>query len=296
MEGLDLVGVSDVNVGRCRDIAHRYGCQAFINASELMSVVDAVVVAAPTTSHYDIAKKCMLAGVHVLVEKPLAHDLSAAKKLVDLAKEMQVVLMVGHIERYNPVIMKMIEMLQSENEPIVSFHANRLAPFDGSRCMDVDVTLDLLIHDIDLFLNIVDSEVIDIAAFGRKVYSQGVDVVHVSMKVANNVIASFWTSRCSPQKLRSIMVSTPHCFYEANTLEQRLRVSRTAVLPDVPGGCPAMGPVCSQAVKVASKEPLRNELADFVHAIVHHTSPIVNGERALRSLSILDRVTSLVYS
>lgn len=198
---VNLAGFHDPDPVRSAEICDRHGCECFDTLDELLNQSDAVIVAAPTSTHYEIGEKCLGRGIHVLMEKPLAHDVEAAARLVDLSRKAGLVLMVGHVERYNPAVDKLIEVLRREPEEIISIDARRLAPFDGSRCIDVDVLYDLLIHDIDLAQEIAGSSVLNVSAVGRPVFSQKTDVAHTRIEFGNGVAGIFWTGKCSPMKI-----------------------------------------------------------------------------------------------
>ncbi len=181
----------------------RFATGTVVNVSTLDALLDecdAVIVAAPTSMHFEIGEKCLYRGIHVLMEKPLAHELEAAARLVDLAQKAGLVLMVGHVERYNPAVGKLMELLRAGSEEIISIDARRLAPFDGSRCIDVDVLYDLLILDIDLALEIAGSSIFSVSAVGRPVYSQKTDVAHTRIEFQGQITAIFATAKCSPRR------------------------------------------------------------------------------------------------
>jgi predicted dehydrogenase len=230
------------------------------------------------------------------MEKPLAPSVDGATRLVELSREAGVVLMAGHVERYNPAVVKMMDLLRSRPEEIISIDARRLMPFDGSRCMDVDVIHDLLIHDIDLAIEIADSEITQVTAAGRPVLSQQTDVAHTRIDFQNRATAVFWTAKCSPRKVRSITVTTPCRYLVADTLSHSLTVCTAEHLSARESGTCLMGDVRCEKIPVADEEPLCNEIQDFVHAVREGTTPVVDGERALRALKALDLVSRSIRS
>ena len=181
-----LAGFYDPDSARADEMCRVHDCACFNTLDELMDRADAITVAAPTSLHAEIGERCLKRGLHLLMEKPLAHNLQGAARLVELARQTDLVLMVGHVERYNPAVTKLIELVQRTPEDIISIDARRLAPFDGSRCMDVDVLHDLLIHDIDLALEIAGSSIKTITAIGRPVFSNQLDVAHVRIEFQNS--------------------------------------------------------------------------------------------------------------
>jgi len=286
----DFVGVYDPDAVRAAEVAGRFGGRVFERLEGLLGAVQAVSIAAPTTLHWDIGRQCMEKGLHVMMEKPLAHSLRLSEGLVDLAAEKGVTLMVGHIERYNPAVVAMMELLQSEQEPVLSIDARRLTPFDGSRCLDVDVLYDLLIHDMDLALEIADSEIASVSAVGRPVYSGKADITHARVIFESGTVASFTTAKCTAKKMRSLTVVTPSRFFEADTLNRTLTVFRAHDLPDLESGACYMGDIRCENVKLPDFEPLRRELEDFLSAIQRGTEPIVGGGRGVKALQGVDAV------
>jgi len=288
--GVALVGFYDPDPTKADEICRLYGCPCFDTLSELIDRADALTVAAPTSLHAEIGGECLEHGLHLMMEKPLAHDLDAAARLVELAQQAGVVLMVGHVERYNPAVAKLIEILKENREEIISIDARRLAPFDGSRCMDVDVLHDLLIHDIDLALEIADSPINAVSASGRPVFSSRLDVAHVRIEFQNHVTAVFWTGKCSPRKVRSLTVTTPTRYLTADTLAHALTVYSAEQLPAMIDGVCFMGNFRQETIQVPEEEPLRREFNDFFGAIQQGSKPIVDGQRALRALKALTLV------
>lgn len=282
-----LAGFHDLDPLRAREICDRHGCECFATLDALLDQCDAVTVAAPTSLHFEIGEKCLNRGIHVLMEKPLAHELEAAARLVDLSHKTGLVLMVGHVERYNPAVGKLMDLLRGEREEIISIDARRLAPFDGSRCIDVDVLYDLLIHDIDLALEIAGSSILSVTAVGRPVFSQKTDVANTRIEFQGQVTAVFSTAKCSPQKVRTITVNTPRRALVADTLSRTLTVYTAEELPALENGVCIMGNIRKEDVAVPDEEPLRRELEDFFRSIREGGQPLVDGERGLRALEAL---------
>ncbi|MBM3299173.1 MAG: Gfo/Idh/MocA family oxidoreductase [Deltaproteobacteria bacterium] len=296
LPGVILAGFFDPDLARSREIFERHSCRCFEALEDLLDNVDVLTVAAPTTLHEQIGAECLKRGIHLLMEKPLAHTVEGAARLVELAREARVTLMVGHVERYNPAVAKMIELLRRIPENVVSIDARRLMPFDGSRCMDVDIVHDLLIHDVDLALEIADSQITRVYASGRPVFSKQTDEAHTLIDFENGATAVFWTSKCSPRKVRSITVTTPCRYLMADTLSRTLTVYTADQLPVMDSGVCLMGDVHREEIPVPEEEPLGNEIQDFVRAIRDKTPPLVDGERALRALKALDLVSRSISS
>ncbi|MCA1961916.1 MAG: Gfo/Idh/MocA family oxidoreductase [Desulfomonile sp.] len=292
--GVTLVGLHDVDESRGRQMASDFGCIAFSTLEELISHVDAVTVAAPTRLHLPIGEKCLAAGKHLLMEKPLADCTAGAARLVDLADRAGVVLMVGHVERYNPAVAAMIDVLRAPAEEIVFIDTRRLAPFDGTRCLDVDVLYDLLIHDLDLVLEIANSPIRRVSATGQPVFSDRTDVVQASIEFENRVCARLWAGKCFPVKVRTITVTTRSRYIEADTLACTLTVNTAETLPAMDEGVCFMGDINVQRPPVPAVEPLRMEFDDFVGAIRQLRVPVVDGARALKDLKALDLIAEVL--
>ncbi|MDQ7782391.1 MAG: Gfo/Idh/MocA family oxidoreductase [Desulfomonilaceae bacterium] len=294
--GVHFTGLYDPDPERAAEVCGRHGCLSFPTLEELLENVDAMTVAAPTTWHAEIGTLCLERGIHVLMEKPLAHDVESAAGLLSLSRASGAVLMVGHIERYNPAIGKLMEMLRNVPEEIISIDARRLAPFDGSRCIDVDVLYDLLIHDIDLALEIADSDISRVSATGRPVYSSQNDTAHAVIEFRNRAVASFWTAKCLPTKVRTTTVATPGRYLVADTLSRSLTVYTADRVPTKGMDVCFMGDIRREEIAVPDDEPLRLEIEDFIRAIREGCTPIVDGERALRAMMALDLVARSINS
>jgi predicted dehydrogenase len=295
-EDCDFIGIYDVDEARAAQICEAYGCQGFGDLDSILNSIDAVVIAAPTFLHGDLGMECLNRGIHTLMEKPLAASVVEAEGLVKLAETKKVILMAGHIERYNPAISLMINTIKKNKEPVVSFEARRLNPFDGTRCLDVDVLYDLLIHDVDLALEIADSEISDISSFGKEVYSNLVDDAHTLLRFKNGVTAVFWTSKCSPRKIREIAVTTRTRFYQADSITRTLTIHTSRDVNPLADGVCQMGDIEVEEILQAQKEPLRAEIEDFLRSIKTNSSPTANGRRALNSLIVLEQISKNLIS
>ncbi len=287
-----LSGIFDADPVRASEISGRHNCRVFRSLDQALECSQAVCVASPTTTHLEIGRECLSRGLHVLMEKPLAHSVAGAAELVDLGKKHGVTLMAGHVERYNPAIMKMMEILADTDEEIISVDIRRLAPFDGSRCMDVDVLYDLMIHDIDLALDLAKSSIKNVHAVARPVFSEKNDVAHTLIEFENGVIATLWTGKCSPRKLREITVCTRTRQLIADTLNKKLTLHVAQELNLQADGVCFMGRIEEREIPVPDIEPLRAELDDFISAISGARPPVVNGQRALLAMEALEMVAA----
>ncbi len=285
-----LTGIYDPDPCRAQEIADLYNCRIFDSLNGALSQSQAVCIAAPTSLHVHIGRECLNRGLHVLMEKPLADNPEGAAELVEAARKAHVVLMVGHVERYNPATQKLFEMLRQSNEEILSIDIHRLTPFDGSRCMDVDVLYDLMIHDVDLALDLAKAPVKIVHAAARKVFSDKNDMAHTLITFYNGVIASLWTGKCSPRKLREITVSTRSRQYVLDTLNKTLTLHVAEEMPAQDLNTCFMGKIEEHRIPIEDGEPLGIELDDFVSALLENKQPIVDGSRALESLRVLEMI------
>lgn len=295
LEAVDFVGFHDLDEIRTLEICERFSCASFSSLDELIEKVDALTIAAPTVLHYEIAVKCLQQKKALLVEKPLAADAGQAEKIVDLARKNEVALMVGHIERYNPAVAKLMDLIKAEPESILTIDARRLNHFDGSRCLDVDVLYDLLIHDIDLVLEIANSDIKSVSASGRRVFSQFNDVAYTRIEFLSGATAILTTSKASPKKTRTISVTTPTRFLEADTIDRTLVVHRSEnLIVDQQGTC-VMRDFHVEEIEIENKEPLLLEIKEFIDCVRSGQKPIVDGERALKAMKAIELVANAIH-
>jgi virulence factor len=287
LEGITFTGFFDPDTERANELCSRHRCAAYPSPEDLLKKSEAICIAAPTSLHFEIGMKCLKRGIHVLMEKPLAESVDKARKLVAEAEKRNLVLSVGHIERFNPATIKFFEIYNAGDEPAVSIEARRLSPFDGSRCMDVDVLHDLMIHDIDIVLEAANSEPKRIFAVGHPIFSDRTDVAHAIIDFEKGCSASLWTAKCSPKKLRRTRIITRNSLFELDTLNKTLSVHRAATIPIGSGDACMMTDISVEQIDCAGEEPLRNEIIDFIEAVCAIRTPVVDGHRALRSLKIL---------
>jgi len=207
MPAVEVVGVVDTNSDRANEISGRYNVNAYGGHLEILEMVDAVSLAVPTEIHFDVARDILSKGIHLLIEKPITYKIEDADCLLELARKNNVVLQVGLVERFNPAIVKMESML---NRPVF-LESHRMNVFT-SRGIDVDVVLDLMIHDLDIFLHVVPSEVEEIHAVGMSVITGKTDIANVRMIFENGMVANLTASRVADKALRKIRVFQPDAY------------------------------------------------------------------------------------
>lgn len=290
MKDVELVGVSDVNVERGIETASRYKARFFEDYSEMLSYVDAVCIAVPTRLHYAVGMNCLLAGVHVLIEKPIAASISEAESLVNAAAESGCILQVGHIERFNPVFSELSKVLKTEE--LLALEAHRMSPY-SNRANDVSVVLDLMIHDIDLLLDLAASPVVKLTANGtRSPNSAYLDYVTATLGFANGIVATLTASKVTHRKIRKIVAHCKNSYTEADFLQTEILIHRHFAANSMNDFRQVLYRQDGLIEKVYTSniEPLRAELEHFVHCVRGGNQPSVGGEQALKAL----RLASLI--
>ena len=279
MEHVELVGVVDTKAGRAEEIAAKYGTRAFATATEVRSLVDAVTVAVPTESHVDVALPFVEQGSAVLVEKPLASSLADADRLIDAARRRGSVLAAGHTERFNPAVAAVLPVLS--NPRFIEVH--RLGVFP-ERSLDIDVVFDLMIHDLDLLLASVRTEVVSVEAVGVHVLSLRTDIANARLRFASGCIANLTASRISRERVRKARFFQQDAYISVDFASQEVEVYRTVFeadgRPSIQGG----------KLDVAKDEPLRLELADFVDAARNRRAPRVPAQAGRDALALATRI------
>lgn len=282
-----LIGVYDNSMERCEQIAQKYATDAYAQPNQLLQQVDAVIIAAPTYLHHEIAREALQTGKHVLVEKPIAETVEQAIELVDLAKKQQRIFQVGHVERFNGAVLELNKIVESP----ALIESRRLAPYND-RIRDVGVILDMMIHDIDIVLNLVDEEVVELQALGSKVYSNHEDVATVIMKFRNGCIAKISASRCTQSKIRTLNISDKNAYIELDFADQEIQLHRQASSNTQLGSDSIRYKQESivEKIFVHKDNPLKQEHEHFVACILGKQEPIVDGSKDIKTLEIAHRI------
>ncbi len=283
-EPVRLVGVADPNLDRADAVAREFGCRAFGSVVQMLtthSEVRAASIAAPTVHHLEVAGALMKAGVDVLIEKPLAATLDEARELVQLAAAHKRVAQVGHLERFNPAVRATIPLL---TQPMF-FEVHRLSVFTP-RSLDVDVVLDLMIHDLDIVLSFVNSPVKEVRAVGLPILSGKVDIANVRLEFESGCVANFTASRVSTERVRKLRFFQPHQYVSVDYGRQEVLVFTVGADGAAPGA-PTVNPQIKVAKPpVTSEEPLHAELRSFLHAVRQRSAPLVPLEDGRRALAL----------
>lgn len=282
--GVSLVGIADIDPDQGRAVAERHGTRFFQDYRELVSLIDCVTVAAPTTDHHRICVPFLDAGRHVLVEKPIAADSADARDLIRRAAHAGVVLQVGHLERFNPALLAVRGLARDPR----FFEAHRLGVF-VPRCLDVDVVLDLMIHDLDLVLHLIQSEIRDIRASGAPVLTGKIDIASARIEFANGAVANLTASRISAEKLRKFRWFQEGQYFSVDLGRQAV-VSRRVQSADNPVG----REMVAQEISVQAGEPLRLELESFIQTVRGEGPNGCRGEEGLAALEAAHAVLARI--
>jgi predicted dehydrogenase len=271
----ELAAVFDTNAELAREIAAQYGTRAVATLEDFSNAVDAATIATPTPAHFPIAEYLLKAGKHLLVEKPITETTGDARKLVELSREAGRILQVGHVERFNPVMSKLEELLTQPR----FIEAHRLSPYPN-RSIEIGVVLDLMIHDLEIILHLVRSPVKSIDAVGVPVLSRGEDIATVRLHFQNGCVANVTASRISPEKLRKIRVFQREGYVSLDYQNQTGEIYRLTG-----------GRIVREEVEIEKDEPLKRELAAFVECARHGRQPKVSGYEGAAALELAVEIT-----
>jgi predicted dehydrogenase len=283
MAGVRLAGVVDTSAERAETVARATGCAVFPDIGRLAKEVKAVSVAVPTPLHYDVARQCLEAGLDVLLEKPMTVTLEQADALIREADRHQAILQIGHLERFNGAIRSVEPYLTSPR----FIESHRLGPF-MERGTDVDVVLDLMIHDIDMVLSLVRSPVEEIRAVGVPVLSAQVDIANARIEFANGCAANVTASRISKDKMRKIRIFQTDAYISLDYQKQEAMVYRR--LLDAEG----QPKIVFEPAMVEKDEPLKAELESFVKVVKQRLVPVVSGRDGREALRVALEVTKTI--
>ena len=281
MASVDLVAVMDTNAEQGSRVARECDCSVVQDLDSLLDSVDAVSIVVPTSLHREIAEPFLERGIPVLLEKPVAHTLEDARAIVNLAKQTGTLLQIGHLERFNAGVVRLAEELDRPR----FMEVHRLGEF-VARATDVDVVTDLMIHDIDIVLSLVPSELRYISAVGARVITDHVDIANARLEFEDGAVVNVTASRVSSKKFRRIRIFAESCYLALNFDDQQIDVARPGVRPE--GG--GFAPIISESIQVTPRPPLDAELEDFVDCVKSGRNPVVDGETGVRALQVAHEV------
>ncbi|MCL2064713.1 MAG: Gfo/Idh/MocA family oxidoreductase [Candidatus Cloacimonetes bacterium] len=299
LENCQLVGIYDKIPERAKEIATQYGVLSFKSYEEMLSVVDAVDVAATTTYHFDLAKPALEKGCHVFLEKPITSTEKQAEELINIAAEKKLKIQVGHIERFNPVIMQTASEI---NNPMF-IESHRLAPFTP-RGSDVPVVLDLMIHDIDLIMSFIPYEIKEIRASGVGILTPSIDIANARLEFENGAIANVTASRISMKRERKIRFFQKDAYISVDFQNKKVFLLKKSpklmsILPQILSGdtnfsVEDMVDMQEITAQDSGKDALTMELESFVDSILKDKRPIVDGADGKRALEVALKIMDII--
>lgn len=291
----EMLGVYDQNSDTMKEVAKKFETNYFDQLEDLLQQADAMVIAVPTSLHYDIALKALHEGVHVLLEKPITETVAQAEELINLAQQKGLILQVGHVERFNGAVQEVYKII---NNPLL-IECRRMSPA-SSRITDVGVVLDLMIHDLDIVINLVKSPILKISAIGNSIFSdQAEDVAHVHIQFENGTVAHFSASRASQSKIRTLSISQEKAYIFLNYADQDVHIHRQAASAYLMTREEIRYSQESfiEQLYVHKDNPLKLEQIHFYECITQGTEPLVKGEMDVNVLrithQILDQIKEL---
>lgn len=292
MPEVDLLYVVDKNEDTLLNIANKYDVRGVNSYTKIIKKVDAVVIAVPTSSHYLVAKDFIEAKKHVLIEKPLTRNVEEAQDIVNLARQKNIILQVGHVERFNAAVQQLRKIVKN---PYL-IETRRCGP-PATRIGDVGVVLDLMIHDVDIILNIVNDRVKAVSAVGTKIFSNHEDVANAQIVFENGCIANIIASRVTQQKARTLKISQKDSFIALNYGEQDLEIYRQASSAYLltPDEIQYSQESFVEKVYIQKDNPLKLELQHFINCIEGKETPLVNNENDILALDVTNRILRKIH-
>jgi predicted dehydrogenase len=279
IEEAELIGVYDIDFERSKKVASEYDCKCFKSLEEIFSEVDAISCCVPTLSHFQIGKKVLLSGKHLFLEKPIATKITEAKILKNISEKKKLIFQIGHIERFNPAIKAVKNLIKNP----LFIESERLSLY-SERGTDVDVILDLMIHDIDIVFYLTNMKAKVVDAVGVPVLTDKIDIANARVKLENNGIVSFSASRVSREKYRKIRFFQKDMYISVNYAERNAEVyvkKGNAILP--------------YKVNIPEGNPLREELTLFINSIISKKKPPVGADDAIRALDFALKIKRKIY-
>lgn len=282
LKEVEFVGIFDKNLERAEEVAKKFNIQFFKEEEELLKKIEAAIIAVPTIYHKEVAIRCAERGIHCLVEKPLSSNIEDGEEIVKTFEDKGLKLAVGHIERHNPVVVAVLKNLKNPKYITIE----RLAVFTP-RSLDVDVILDLMIHDIQIVLDIFNSKLIEARAVGIPVLSNRIDICNARLEFEGKRIASITSSRISQERVRKLRIFEEKRYFSVDYAEKTIKAYKLIE---------KKGEKIVEEVKidVNQQEPLRAEIVDFIKAIKQDKKPLVDGEKAVSALKVAKKIQEAI--
>src|ERR1700738_627546 len=278
IDSAEFAAVYDVDLARANSIARKYRTVAAKSLEEFAELVDAASVATPTSTHYEVAQPLLERGKHLLIEKPITENTAHASQLAEIAARDHLILQVGHVERFNPVL----SALESRLTHPRFIEAHRLSPYPD-RSTDIGVVLDLMIHDLEIILHLVRSPMQSVDAVGVPVLSRGEDIANARLRFANGCVANVTSSRISPERMRKIRVFQEDAYLSLDYQGQSGEIYRRV-----------NGQITRESVAMEKEEPLKRELQSFVECARRGLQPVVSGSGATAALELAIEITEMI--
>ncbi len=279
---VELVGVADINEARAKEVADHFSTRPFVDYRDLFDKIQAVSVAVPTLIHYQVARDFIDHGIDVLLEKPMTTSLREAEALVETAESQKRILQIGHLERFNSTVIALNDLL---GDPLF-IDSLRFSPF-LERASQVDVVLDLMIHDIDIILSIVQSKVGSISAVGVPVISPHLDIANARIEFQNGCTANITASRVSHKKMRQIRIFQDNAYFTIDFLSHKMRAHRKN--RDSDGA-----KVVSEEIDIEPTDALEGEIHSFIQKVRDRATPLVSGRNGQRALEVALTITEQI--
>jgi predicted dehydrogenase len=280
---IDLIGVIDTDPQQASHVASTLNTRSYTDYHELLDQLDLVSIAVPTEHHFQVTRDFLNAGIHVLLEKPITNTPEEAQTLIDLAREKQLVFQIGHLERFNPAL----QAIWHDRSSPVFIESHRLAPFN-IRGTDVDVVLDLMIHDIDIILSMVNCPLTDIRSVGTAVLTPAIDIANARLEFANGCVANLTASRVSNKHMRKIRLFEHNSYISIDFFAHKITYHKTCGdLSEQQGELP----ICIEEQSFEDADALMAEIQSFIRSIKEGIPPVVTGEDGKRALEIALEIT-----
>ncbi len=281
MSDVELVGVADIDLLRAQTLAWDNGCVAYGDYNDLLPQVDAVVIAVPTHLHAEVGLKAMSMGIHCLVEKPITDSLEDAKKLSEMAEKNNLILQVGHVERFNPAIVEASKYIKNP----LYINMERLGPYDP-RVSSIGVTLDLMIHDLDILLSFVNSEIEAIDAIGARVFSNFEDISNARIRFKNGTVCDVTASRVTFERIRRMRVYQDEEYISVDYISSRIKIYKKK--NDPPQN---LSDIEIISPKIERKLPITAELEHFIDCIRNSKKPLTDAHKGTNALKLAIEIT-----
>jgi predicted dehydrogenase len=287
LEEVDLIGVADSDPERAREVGREVGARAFADFRPMLDMVDMVSIVVPTQHHYSVARECLRKGRHILLEKPITQTVAEAEELIALAGEKGLVFQVGHLERFNPAVQALRGVLKNP----LFIESHRLASFKP-RGTDVNVVLDLMIHDIDIILSMVPSRIKQVNSVGVPVFSEEVDIANARLQFENGCVANVTASRASREAMRKIRIFQPDAYISIDYQARKIAIFRRDG-----GGTPIPGlpNVTMEEMAFEQSDALMSEIGSFVETVKNGSAPVVSGEDGKRALELAIQINRKLW-